>query len=131
MGPPTDDPKGHQLSIHGLVDRPLKFSVENLLRYPMISRTYFVECSGNSSVNIVAPQPVQATAGTLHGLISCSDWTGIPLSILLKEAGVKPEGKWLLAEGADAAGMSRSFPMEKAMDNALIRFVSEWRTYST
>ena len=119
-GTPDIDPKLHQLSIFGLVDRPLNFSVENLLRYPMISRTYFVECAGNSAANIIAPQPIQATAGTLHGLISCSDWTGIPLSVLLKEAGVNPSGKWVLAEGADAAGMSRSFPIEKAMDNAMI-----------
>jgi sulfane dehydrogenase subunit SoxC len=119
-GTPDIDPTKHQLSIHGLVDRPLNFSIENLLRYPMISRTYFVECAGNSAVNIIAPKPVQATAGTLHGLISCSDWTGIPLSVLLREAGVNPSGKWVLAEGADAPGMSRSFPIEKAMDNALI-----------
>ncbi len=119
-GTPEIDPSKHQLSIYGLVDKPLNFSVENLLRYPMISRTYFVECAGNSAANIIAPQPIQATAGTLHGLISCSDWTGIPLSVLLKEAGVNPAGKWIVAEGADAAGMSRSFPMEKAMDNAMI-----------
>ena len=119
-GTPDIDPKLHQLSIHGLVKKPLNFSVSDLLRYPMISRTYFIECAGNSSANIIAPNPIQGTAGALHGLISCSDWTGIPLATLLNEAGIDAKGKWILAEGADSSGMSRSFPIEKGFENALI-----------
>ncbi len=118
-GIPEIDPDQHQVLIHGLVDRPLIFSMEALARYPLVSRVQFLECSGNSG-GLNSPEPAQQTAGGLHGLVSCSDWTGVPLAILLEEAGVKPEGKWLLAEGADAAGMSRSVPMAKAMDDAVL-----------
>jgi len=118
-GVPEIDPKQHRLLIHGMVDRPLVFTIDALMRYPMSSRTYFIECGGNSNRNL-APQPLQLPAGALHGLISCSEWTGVPLRMLLEEAGVKSEGRWLLAEGADAASMSRSVPLEKAFDDALI-----------
>ena len=119
-GSPAIIPKEYVLTIHGLVKQALNFSIENLLRYPLKTRTYFIECAGNSAQNILAPQPVQATAGSLHGLISCSDWTGIPLSILLEEAGLDSKAKWVLAEGADAAAMSRSVPLEKILDDAMI-----------
>ena len=102
-GVPDIDPAQHQVLIHGLVERPLMFSMDALARYPLVSRIQFLECSGNSGGNNNA-EPPQQTAGGIHGLVSCSDWTGVPLAILLEEAGVKPEGKWLLAEGADAAG---------------------------
>jgi sulfane dehydrogenase subunit SoxC len=118
-GVPDIDPAQHQVLIHGLVERPLIFSLEALARYPLVSRIQFLECSGNSGGNNNAEAP-QQTAGGIHGLVSCSDWTGVPLGILLEEAGVKPEGRWLLAEGADAAAMSRSVPMAKAMDDAIL-----------
>jgi sulfane dehydrogenase subunit SoxC len=118
-GVPDLDPGTHQVLIHGLVERPLLFSIEALSRYPLVSRIQFLECSGNSGGNNAA-EPPQQSAGGLHGLVSCSDWTGVPLAILLEEAGVKPEGRWLLAEGADAAGMSRSVPMAKALDDAIL-----------
>jgi sulfane dehydrogenase subunit SoxC len=118
-GVPDIDPDQHQLLIHGLVDRPLIFDMNALARYPMVSRIQFLECSGNSGGNNNAEAP-QQTAGGLHGLVSCSEWTGVPLAVLLAEAGVKAEGKWLLAEGADAAAMSRSVPMAKALDDAIV-----------
>jgi sulfane dehydrogenase subunit SoxC len=118
-GVPDIDPAQHQVLIHGLVERPLIFSTEALARYPLVSRIQFLECSGNSGGNNNAEAP-QQTAGGIHGLVSCSDWTGVPLGILLEEAGVKPEGRWLLAEGADSAAMSRSVPMAKAMDDAIL-----------
>jgi sulfane dehydrogenase subunit SoxC len=118
-GTPEIDPKQHQLLLHGLVARPLKFSVDALLAYPMTSRIHFLECSGNSNRNL-APQPAQVPAGMLHGNIACSEWTGIPLSVLLGEAGLLPQAKWILAEGADSAHMSRSIPVEKALDDAMI-----------
>jgi sulfane dehydrogenase subunit SoxC len=118
-GTPAIDPAVHQLMIHGLVKRPLMFSVAALSRYPMITRTYFIECSGNSGRNLT-PQPQQIPAGMLHGLISNSEWTGIPLALLLDEAGFDTSAKWLLAEGADSASMARSIPMEKALDDAMI-----------
>ena len=118
-GVPDIDPAQHQVLIHGLVERPLIFSMDALARYPMVSRIQFLECSGNSAANNNDEAP-QQTAGGLHGLVSCSDWAGVPLAVLLDEAGVKPEGKWLLAEGGDAASMSRSVPMAKAMDDAIL-----------
>ena len=118
-GTPEIDPKEHRLLVHGLVARPLMFTVESLLRYPMTTRTHFVECSGNSSRALV-PQPAQVPVGAIHGNMSCSEWTGIPLRMLLEEAGLAASAKWLLAEGADSAHMSRSIPIEKAFDDALI-----------
>jgi sulfane dehydrogenase subunit SoxC len=118
-GTPDIDPKRHQLVLHGLVARPVRLSIESLSRYPLVTRTHFLECSGNSN-RALAPQPLQVPAGALHGNMSCSEWTGIPLRVLLEEAGVMPQAKWLLAEGADSAHMSRSVPMEKALDDALI-----------
>jgi sulfane dehydrogenase subunit SoxC len=118
-GVPDIDPAEHRVLIHGLVERPLIFSMDALARYPMVSRIQFLECSGNSAAQNNA-EPPQQTAGGLHGLVSCSDWAGVPLAVLLDEAGVKPEGKWLLAEGGDAASMSRSVPLAKAMDDAIL-----------
>ena len=118
-GIPAIDPAEHRLAIHGLVDRPLVFDVESLSRYPMESRIQFLECSGNSGANN-APEPPQGSPASLHGLVSCSEWTGVPLSILLDEAGVQRDASWLLAEGSDSAAMSRSVPLDKAMDDSLI-----------
>ena len=118
-GVPDIDPATHRLLIHGLVKRPLIFSVDALLRYPMISRIHFLECSGNSQV-LYQPAPPNLTAGQTHGLVSCSEWTGVPLRLLLEEAGVDRGAPWILAEGADAAAMSRSIPMAKAMDDAIL-----------
>lgn len=118
-GVPDIPPTQHRLVIHGLVRRPLTFDLQALTRYPLISRMRFIECSGNSTA-LYASQPPQGGAGVLHGLLSCAEWTGVPLGTLLDEVGVRPEGKWLLAEGADAAAMSRSIPMEKALDDVMI-----------
>ncbi len=119
-GVPDIDPDTHRLLIHGLVDRALFFDMDALVRYPMVSRIQFIECSGNSRAAGLSPEPVGGTCGALHGLVSCSEWTGVPLSILLEEAGVDAGAHWILAEGADAAAMSRSVPLAKAMDDALI-----------
>lgn len=118
-GIPEIDPDAHRLLIHGLVERPLVFTMDALHRYPMVSRIQFIECSGNSRPNLSATPP-QGSCGDIHGMVSCSEWTGVPLSILLDEAGVAPNGRWILAEGTDAAAMSRSVPMAKALDDALI-----------
>ena len=112
-----------------MVKRPLAFSLEALMRYPMETHIHFVECAGNSGA-FSAPQPPQITAGELNGLLSCSEWTGVRLSTLLAEAGVNKEAKWVIAEGADAAAMSRSIPLEKCMDDAMIASVSKRRSDS-
>src|SRR5690242_1545505 len=118
-GVPDIDPAGHRLLIHGMVKRPLIFTVDALLRYPMVSRIHFIECAGNSQL-MYQPNPPNLTAGQTHGLVSCSEWTGVPLRLLLEEAGVDPAALWILAEGADAAAMSRSIPMAKALDDAML-----------
>ncbi len=118
-GVPDIDPDKHRLLIHGMVKRPLIFTIDALLRYPMVSRIHFLECSGNSQF-LYQPTPPSLTAGQTHGLVSCSEWTGVPLRLLLEEAGVDPGAPWILAEGADAAAMSRSVPMAKAMDDAML-----------
>ena len=118
-GVPDIDPARHELFIHGMVQRPLAFSLEALMRYPMETHIHFIECAGNSGA-FGSAQPPQITAGELNGLLSCSEWTGVRLSTLLEEAGVTKEAKWVIAEGADAAAMSRSIPIEKCMDDAFI-----------
>ena len=119
-GTPDIDPSKHQLLIHGMVRQPSIFTVDSLMRYPMRSEIHFMECAGNSGGISGAAMPQQATAGDLHGLLSCSEWTGVKLSTLLDEVGLDPKATWILAEGADAAGMSRSVPVWKANDDAMI-----------
>ena len=116
---PDIDPAKHELLIHGLVSRPLVFNLTSLSRYPMISRTYFIECSGNSGGNAGA-KPPQASAGAIHGLASVSEWMGVPLSLLLNEAGIASGAQWVLAEGADSAVMTRSVPLSKIMGDAMV-----------
>ena len=99
-GFPDIDPDKHRLVIHGLVKQPLVFTLEALARYPMVSRINFVECGGNSAP-LYNKDPVQANVQAIHGLVSCSEWTGVRLSTLLEETGIDPKAKWLLAEGAD------------------------------
>jgi sulfane dehydrogenase subunit SoxC len=118
-GVPDIDPDKHQLLIHGLVRRPLSFNLEALARYPMVSRIAFLECGGNGGA-LYQKTPVQLGVQGLQGLLSCAEWTGVPLAVLLDEAGVDPKAKWILAEGADAASMSRSIPLTKAMDDAIV-----------
>ncbi len=118
-GIPDIDPGRHRLIVSGLVERPLSFSLDALARYPMVSRIQFLECSGNSGASMAA-EPVQGNCAMLHGLVSASEWGGVPLAVLLEEAGVKPDGKWLVADGADAAMMSRSVPLDKIMDDAIV-----------
>ena len=118
-GIPDVDPAQHKLVIHGLVKQPLEFTLETLSRYPLVTRPHFVECAGNSAP-MFSNEPLQAPAGLLHGLVSNSEWSGVPLSILLDEAGIDPAAKWLVAEGADAHFLDRSIPVKKAYDAAMV-----------
>ena len=118
-GTPDIDPDKHRLVIHGLVKRPLEFTLDALARYPMVSRMTFVECGGNSSP-LFSKEPAQGSVQALHGLASCAEWTGVRLSTLLDETGIDPKAKWLIAEGADAPALSRSVPISKALDDAMI-----------
>ncbi|MGZ5176800.1 MAG: sulfite dehydrogenase [Burkholderiales bacterium] len=118
-GAPDIDPERHRLLIHGLVKKPLIFTLDTLARYPMVSRMSFIECGGNSAP-LFSPQPIQANVQALHGLVSCSEWTGVLLSTLLDETGVDRQAKWLIAEGADAPTLTRSVPLSKGLDDAMI-----------
>ena len=121
-GIPDIDPSRHKLVINGLVRQPLVFSYEDLLKYPMVSKIYFLECSGNSGAlwGANGADAPDGTAQSIHGLVSCAEWTGIPLSTLLDEAGVDPQAQWVSAVGADAASMGRSVPMDRAMDDVMV-----------
>lgn len=118
-GIPDIDPAQHRLAIHGLVERPLSFSLDALARYPTVSRIQFLECSGNSGAAL-APEPVQGDCGMLHGLVAASEWGGVPLSALLEETGIKANARWIVADGADSAMMSRSVPLDKVLDDAIV-----------
>ncbi len=118
-GVPDIDPDKHRLVIHGLVKRPLVFTLDALARYPMVSRIGFVECGGNSAPlfsNIALQENVQA----LHGLASCAESTGVLVSTLLEEAGIDPKAKWMICEGADSPRLHRSVPLTKGLDDAMV-----------
>ncbi len=119
-GVPAIDPDQHRLVLHGLVERPLVLSMDDLLRFPSVSRIHFLECSGNTAT-WTAGNPKWTVQDT-HGLISCSEWTGVSLATILGEAGLKPNAKWILAEGADAAAMTRSIPIEIALQDAILAY---------
>ncbi|MCP3464897.1 sulfite dehydrogenase [Bradyrhizobium sp. CCGUVB23] len=115
-GVPTIDPAQHRLMLHGLVERPLIFTMDNLRRFPSQSRIHFLECSGNPGYT----KPYGKTASDLVGLVSCAEWTGVSVKLVLEEAGLRPEAKWVVAEGADAAALTRSIPIEKCLDDAML-----------
>ncbi len=119
-GIPTIDPAGHRLVIHGMVDRPLSLTMAEIRRLPSVSRTLVLECGGNSGSEwaVKTAPDVQRS----HGLVSCSEWTGVPLSLVLKEVGIQRGASWVIAEGADACRMARSIPLAKALDNILLAY---------
>src|SRR4249920_3853340 len=117
-GVPEIDPKAYSLLIHGMVERPMIFTLADLKRFPSVSRIHFLECSGNLG-RTAGPQ---TTPGQLAGLTSTSEWTGVPLAALFREAGASPKATWFLAEGMDAAKLTRSIPAEKAYQDAFIAY---------
>ena len=117
---PYIDPSKHRLLIDGLVERPLVLTMEEIKRLPSTSRIYYVECNGNSSLRSRA-LPAK-TVQESHGRVGCAEWTGVPLSLLLEEAGVKKGANWLLATSADPSRHVSSLPMEKAMDDILVAY---------
>jgi sulfane dehydrogenase subunit SoxC len=119
-GIPTIDPAAHRLVIHGLVDRPLSLSMAEIRRVPSLTRILALECGGNSAGEWGAP--TGADVQRSYGLVSGSEWTGVPLSMLLAEAGVQPGASWVIAEGADACRMMRSIPLAKAMESSLLAY---------
>ena len=119
-GVPSIDPGRHEVVVHGLVDRALAFDLEALLRLPSVSRVHFIECAGNS-----AREQEGLPGGTpqeSHGLASCSEWTGVLLSTLLRHCGLRPSARWVVAEGADAARHTRSLPIDKCLEDVLVAY---------
>lgn len=117
-GVPDIDPASYSLLIHGMVDRPTIFTLDELKRFPSVSRIHFLECSGN----LARTAGPETTPAQLAGLTSTSEWTGVPLATLFREVGASPKATWFLAEGSDAAVMTRSVPVAKAYDDALIAY---------
>ncbi|MBT5075015.1 MAG: sulfite dehydrogenase [Kordiimonadaceae bacterium] len=118
-GIPDIDPEQHAVVIHGMVKQPLKYNIEALENYPTITREHFLECSGNS-LALWSEKPQEWNLQRMHGLLSGSQWTGVPLSTLLDECGVSPDAKWIIAEGADSGSLSRSIPIDKALKDSMI-----------
>ncbi len=114
------DPSKHTLFVHGMVQQARKFSMRDVRRFPSISRVLFIECSGNGLTEW--SKPTMKTVQGTHGLTSCSEWTGVPLSTILNEAGLRGGAKWLLVEGGDASAMTRSIPMEKALKDCFLAY---------
>lgn len=115
-GVPAIDPNSYELMIHGMVDRPTVFSLADLKRFPSVSRICFIECSGNFR----KPDKENVTPQDICGLTSQSEWTGVMLSTLFREVGINPKATWFLAEGSDAAVMTRSIPVSKGWEDAMI-----------
>jgi sulfane dehydrogenase subunit SoxC len=113
------DPATYELVVHGLVDRPMAFSLAELKRFPSVTRTHFIECAGNGRAAYRTPKP-EMTPQDVDGMTCNCEWTGVPLATLLREVGASSRAKWLLAEGGDAAKLVRSIPMAKATDDALL-----------
>lgn len=116
-GIPNIDPEKYELLIHGMVKRPMKFTLADLKRFPAFTRTCFIECAGNFRTG-----KEEMTPQEILGLTSQSEWTGVMLSTLLREVGIDPKAKWFLAEGGDAALLTRSIPIEKGWDDAMIAY---------
>jgi len=113
---PDIDPREHRLMIHGMVDRPLIFTMEDLKRFPSVTRLHFIECAGNRS------RRSQVTAQETHGMTSCAEWTGVLLRTLLEEAGVQEGGSWIVAEGVEEVKGASSLPIAKAMDDIIVAY---------
>ena len=117
-GRPDVEPDQHKLMIHGLVERPLILSMKDIVRFPSVSRIHFIECPANGGMEWRAAQLNSLQFN--HGMISCAEWTGVRLSTLLEEVGIKKEAKWVMVEGADGAHMNRSLPLDKCLDDCLV-----------
>lgn len=119
-GIPNINPAHHTLTVHGMVDSPKTFTMADLKRFPSVTKMHFIECSGNGLTEW--KQPTLKTVQGTHGLTSTSEWTGVPVSTLLQECGVQDSAAWALAEGSDAAVMTRSAPIDKLWNDAIIAY---------
>jgi len=114
------DPNEWRLMIHGLVEKPIVLTLEQLKRYPSETQIHFVECPSNGAAEWKGPQ--FNSVQFVRGMMSCAQWTGVRLKTILDELGLKPEAKWMLAEGSDGSEMSRTLPVEKVLDDVMIAY---------
>jgi sulfane dehydrogenase subunit SoxC len=114
------DPQQHRLMIHGMVASPLVLTMQDIKRLPRTSRIYFLECAANSGMEWRGAQ--LNGAQFTHGMIHNVQYTGVSLRSVLEAVGIDPRAKWVMAEGADAAGLNRSIPLAKAMDDCMLAF---------
>lgn len=117
-GMPEVDPHQHRLIVHGMVREPRIYTMEDILRFPSVSRIHFIECGANTGMewaNVAVP-----TVQYSHGMLGCSEWTGVLLSTILGEVGVDPKAKFVLAEGADGSALTRTIPMAMALDDVMV-----------
>ena len=117
-GVPDIDPHEHRLMIHGMVKNPRLFTLDDLMRFPSVSRVHFIECGANTGMEWA--QVAVPTVQYSHGMIGCSEWTGVPLSTLLDEVGIDPKSAFVLAEGADGAALTRTIPLSMALDDVMV-----------
>ena len=121
-GAPDLDPAKHRLLVHGMVKKPLVFNVEDLKAMRSISRTVFIECTGNGWENWKKADE-NVTVQNTHGLVSTNEWTGIPLKFLIDLVGKDHNSNWMLAEGGDAAAVARSIPLtDEILNEAFVAF---------
>jgi sulfane dehydrogenase subunit SoxC len=120
-GIPEIDPTQHRLMIHGLVKRPLLLTMDDIMRFPSVSRIHFIECGANSGMewgNVAVP-----TVQYSHGMLACSEFTGVPLSTLLDEVGFdRKNAKFILAEGSDGSALTRTIPIEFALNDVIVAY---------
>ncbi len=112
------DPNEFRLMIHGLVEKPIVLTLDQLKRYPSVTRTHFIECPANGGQEWRAPQ--YNSLQFSKGFMSCAEWTGVYLKTILEDLGLKPEAQWMLAEGSDNSEMGRTIPIDKVLDDAMI-----------
>ena len=117
-GTPEIDPNEHRLMIHGLVEKPLVLTMDQLKRYPSVTRIHFIECPANGGPEWRNPQ--FPSIQFAKGFMSCAEWTGVYIKDILKDLGLKPDAKWMLAEGGDSSHMGRTVPIDKVLDDAMI-----------
>jgi sulfane dehydrogenase subunit SoxC len=127
---PDIDPRDHKLLIHGMVDRPTVFTLEEIKRFPSVSRVHFLECTGNSGVvhykaymhDLKVGRKGMTMIQAVHGRTSSSEWTGVLLSLLLKEVGVQKQAKWVVSQGMSTEGRARSMTLAKGMDDVFVAY---------
>ena len=121
-GVPDIDPAQHRLLIHGMVQKPLVLSVDDLKAMPSISRIVFIECTGNGWENWKKADP-NLTVQNTHGLVSTNEWTGVPLKFLIDLVAKDSNSSWMLAEGGDGAGVDRSIPItDEILNEAFVAY---------